>query len=146
MSGRGKAILAALVTISAITICCGKDSNTVAGPANLNAMSVAGAWSGTYSSDSTSCAPGPMTITIVQNGSKLTGDVSTPNLCAPHGVLKATISGDMVTGNIDMVGCTGGAISGQVRGGVLTLGIGDFYKPLVTNQRVMQGGAATLQR
>jgi len=150
MSGKGKAALAALVAICALAVSCGKDSNTVAGPAsNVNAMSVAGTWSGTYSSNSTSCAAAPMTITIQQNGSTLTGQVATMGgvLCGPHGGLKGTISGNMVTGNIDMQGCTGGGISGQVSNGVLYLSVGDFYKTLVTAPNVvMQGGAATLRQ
>ena len=148
MSGKGKAFLAALVTISAFAISCGKDSNTVAAPTNsLNAMRVAGTWSGTYSSNSASCAAAPMTITIQQSGGTVTGQVTTTSSCAPHGGLRGTVSGNMVTGNIDMQGCTGGGFSGQVSNGVLTLAVGDFYRPLVTeNQVLMQGGAATLRQ
>jgi hypothetical protein len=150
MSGKGKAVLAALVTISAFAVSCGKDSNSVAAPTNsVNAMSVAGTWSGTYTSNSTSCAAAPMTITIQQNGSTLTGQVTTMGgvLCGPHGGLKGTISGNMVTGNIDMQGCTGGGISGQVSNGVFSLSIGDFYKTLVTAPNVvMQGGVVTLRQ
>jgi hypothetical protein len=147
MSGKGKAVLAALTTIAAFAVSCGKDSNTVASPNTLSAMSVAGTWSGTYSSNSTSCAAAPMTITIQQSGTRLTGQVVAAGTCVPHGGLKGTISGNMVTGNIDMQGCTGGGVSGQVSNGVLTLAVGDFYRPLVTEQQVlMQGGAATLRQ
>jgi len=45
------------------------------------------------------------------------------------------------------LGCTGGGVSGHLAGGVLSLAIGDFYRPLVTeNEVLMQGGAATLSR
>jgi hypothetical protein len=149
MSGKGKAVLAALVTISAFVVSCGKDSNMVAAPTNsATAMSVAGTWSGTYSSNSTSCAAAPMTITIQQNGSNLTGQVATMGgaLCGPTGALKGSVSGDMVTGNIDMRGCTGGGITAHVSNGVLSLTVGDFYQPLVTQKIIMQGGAATLRQ
>jgi len=148
MSGKGKAVLAALATISAFAVSsCGKDSNTVASPNTLSATRVAGTWSGTYSSNSTSCAAAPMTITIQQNGSTLTGQVVSQSSCAPSGGLKGSVSGNMVTGNIDMQGCTGGGISGNVNNGVLSLAVGDFYRPLVTEQQVlMQGGAATLRQ
>lgn len=148
MSGKGKAVLAALATISALAIVsCGKDSNTVAAP-SVSAMSVAGTWSGTYSSNSTSCPATPMTITIQQSGTTLTGHVvSGGSACAPQGGLKGSISGNMMTGNINMEGCTGGGITGNVSNGVLTLAVGDFYRPLVTEQQVlMQGGAATLRQ
>jgi hypothetical protein len=148
MSGKGKAVLAALVTISAFAVSCGKDSNMVAAPTNsLASMSVAGTWSGTYASISSSCPATPMTITIQQNGATLVGNVTAANSCAPHGVMKATMSGSAVMGNIEMIGCTGGALSGQVINGVLAFGVGDFYKPLVTEQQVlMQGGNATLHQ
>ena len=75
-----------------------------------------------------------------------TGNVTT-NACGPHGFFKATMSGNSLTGSIDMGGCTGGGVMGQIDGAVLSLAIGDFYKPLVTeNQVVMEGGSATLQR
>ena len=36
---------------------------------------------------------------------------------------------------------------GHVQGGMMSLTIGDFYKPLVTDAEVvMEGGAATLSR
>jgi hypothetical protein len=148
MSGKGKAVLAAVVTISAFAVSCGKDSTTVAGPTNnLNAMSVAGTWSGTFSSNSSSCAATPMTITIQQSGATLTGQVTAASSCAPHGFLRGTISGNMVTGSIDMTGCTGGGVGGQVSSGALTLSIGDFYRPTVSEQEAsMQGGAVTLRQ
>ena len=146
MSGKGKAVLAAVVTISAFAASCGKDSNTVAAPTNVNAMSVAGTWSGTFISNDKSCSNSPVTITIVQNGAKLTGNLANSSSCVPHGVLTGSISGNMVTGNIDMQGCTGGSISGQISGGVLSVSIGDFWKPLVTQNVIMQGGAAALRQ
>ena len=148
MSGKGKAVLAALATISALAVVsCGKDSNTVAAP-SVSAMSVAGTWSGTFASNSASCPATPMTLTIQQSGTTLTGHVEAGGRsCAPQGNVKGTISGNMVTGNINMEGCTGGGISGNVSNGVLTLAVGDFYRPLVTEQQIlMQGGSATLRQ
>jgi len=145
MNGRGKAIATVLVLFG--TAFCGKDSNTVTGPASTVPMaSVAGTWSGNYTSNDRSCPATPMTITLSQNGTAVTGAWSTNN-CGPHGTFKATMAGDTLSGNIDMIGCTGGAVMGHVSASALSISIGDFYRPIVTaNQVLMEGGEATLSR
>ena len=145
MTGKGKALAIVLVLFG--TAFCGKDSNTMTGPVSAAPMaSVAGTWSGTFASSDPRCAAGPMTVTLTQNGNQVTGNwVSTS--CGPYGFFKATVSGNSLTGNIDMGGCEGGGVMGQVSGNALSLSIGDFYKPLVTeNQVLMVGGSATLNR
>jgi hypothetical protein len=143
----GKARALAVVAVLFGTAFCGKDSNTMTGPVNAAPMaSVAGTWSGTYSSATSSCPAAPMTMTLAQNGNAVTGNFAT-NSCGPHGAFKATMSGNALTGSIDMTGCTGGSVSGHVDGGVLSLSVGDFYRPLVTTTEVlMEGGTATLTR
>lgn len=145
MTGKGKALAIVLVLFG--TAFCGKDSNTMTAPVVAQPMaSVAGTWTGTFASQDPTCPSGPMTVTFTQNGNQVTGNwVSTA--CGPHGFVKATLSGNSLTGNIDMGGCTGGGIMGQVQGTSLSVAVGDFYKPLVTeNQVLMQGGQATLSR
>jgi hypothetical protein len=145
MTGKGKAIATVLVLFG--TAFCGKDSNTMTGPSSAVPMaSVAGTWSGNYTSNDRSCPATPMTVTLSQNGASVIGAWST-NACGPHGSFTATMAGNMLTGKIDMVGCTGGAVNGQVTGNALSISIGDFYRPLVTGGEVlMEGGRATLSR
>ena len=145
MTGKAKALIGVLALLGAAY--CGKDSNTMTGPVSVAPMaSVAGTWSGTYSSNDPACASTPMTVTLVQNGGNVTGAWVTSR-CGPNGALKATISGDSLTGSIEVRGCSGGGVSGHLAGGVLSLAIGDFYRPLVMQDQVMmQGGAATLSR
>lgn len=145
MTGKGKVLSTVFVLLGAAY--CGHDSNSMTGPAAAAPMaSVAGTWSGTYTSNSPSCPATPMAVTLDQNGTTVTGNWST-SACGPHGVFKATVSGSQLTGNIDMGGCTGGGVLGQIRGNELSLSIGDFYRPLVTeNQVLMEGGSATLSR
>jgi hypothetical protein len=145
MTGKASVLSAVLVLLGAAF--CGHDSNTMTGPASSAPLaSVAGTWSGTYDSNTSSCPPAPMTITLAQNGATVTGAWST-SACGPHGFLKATVSGNQLTGNIDMGGCTGGSVLGQINGNALSLSIGDFYKPLVTENTVlMEGGSANLSR
>ncbi len=146
MSGKGKAFAALLVLIGAAY--CGHDSNNLTGPVSAAPMaSVAGMWSGTYKSNSSSCPATAMTITLTQNGSAVTGVWTSNSTCGPHGSFKATMAGDTLTGNIDMVGCTGGAVNGHVSGNALSISIGDFYRPIVTaDQVLMEGGNASLSR
>jgi hypothetical protein len=145
MTGKGKAI--GIVLVLCGTAFCGKDSNIMTGPVSAAPMaSVAGTWSGTFASNDPRCPAGPMTVTLNQNGSLVTGSWVS-SACGPHGSVKATLSGDSLQGNIDMGGCTGGGVTGQVNGNSLSIAVGDFYKPLVTeNQVLMEGGQATLSR
>ncbi len=145
MTAKGKAIATVLVLFG--TAFCGKDSNTMTGPASAVPMaSVAGTWSGSYASNDPSCPATPMTVTLSQNGTAVTGAWST-SACGPHGSFTATMAGNTLTGKIDMLGCTGGAVNGQVTGNALSISIGDFYRPIVTaNQVLMEGGQAALSR
>ena len=144
MTGKRKALSAAFVLLGATY--CGHDSNTMTGPVAAPAANVAGTWSGTFASKARGCPVAPMTVTLAQNGALVTGEWTT-NECGPHGFFKATMSGNSLTGNIDMGGCTGGGVLGEVNGNALSLSIGDFYQPLVTENQVrMEGGMATLSR
>ena len=138
--------LVSLVLLLVASLGC-KDSNSMTGPVAAPAVaSLAGTWTGTYSSKAPSCPATPVTITLTQNGADVTGSVTT-NACGPHGFFKATVSGNAVTGNIDLGGCTGGGVLGEVHGNALSLSIGDFYQPLVTEEKVViVGGAVALSR
>ena len=147
MTGKGKSLLAALVTISAFAVFCGKDSNMVSAPAASPMASVAGTWSGSFASSTAACAGAPMTVTLAQSGANVTGNVTSTSSCGLHGNFKATMVGSSLTGNINMEGCLGGGVSGQLQNGVLSLAIGDFYRPLVTgDQVIIEGGSASLQK
>ncbi len=145
---RRTAFLTGLAVVGglALLVAC-KDSNMVTAPANSpTAAAMAGTWTGTYSPDSASCTGTTMTATFQQTGSKVTGTFQT-SACGPSGAFKGTVSGNTLTGSIEMMGCTGGAVSGTVSASGLTLEINDMYRPLVTgNAVVMTGGSASLTR
>ena len=123
--------LVSLVLLLAASLAC-KDANSMTGPvAAPAAASLAGTWTGTYSSKAPSCPAAPVTITLTQNGADVTGAVTT-NACGPHGFFQATVSGSSVTGKIDLGGCTGGGVLGEIHGNALSLSI--------------VGGAVTLSR
>jgi len=139
--------LASTAAVLVFTFACGKDSNTMTGPAVMaTSHNLAGTWTGTYASDMATCPNTPMSITLSQDGTRVTGTFTT-NSCGPHGFFNATISGDTLTGRIEMLGCTGGSVTGQINGNALSLAVGDFYRPLVTENEVLfQGGAVNLRR
>ena len=139
--------LASTALVLAFTLACGKDSNTMSGPAvTTTSANLAGTWTGNFAPDMATCPSTPMTVTLSQDGTRVTGNFAT-NACGPHGFFNATLSGNTLTGRIEMLGCTGGSVMGQVSGNALSLSVGDFYRPLVTeNQVLYQGGAADLRR
>lgn len=138
---------AAVGALTLLSFAC-KDSNAVTGSVSspMAAANVAGTWSGTFHSDSSACASSQLTAKFVQNGSEVTGTLSGAS-CGTSGVFKGSVSGNELTGSIEMLGCSGGGVSATVSGSGLALTIGDLTRPIVSGQEVvMYGGAASLQR
>ena len=87
-----------------------------------------------------------MTATFTQNGSQVTGTLS-GTTCGSSGGFKGTVSGNQLNGSIEMLGCSGGAVSATVSGSGLSLTVGDLTRPISSGQEVvMHGGAASLSR
>ena len=147
-SGR-KSISIALAGVAALalTLAC-KDSNAVSAPVSspMAEANVAGTWTGTFRSDSTACASAPVTATFQQSGSQVTGTFSGAS-CGGSGSFRGTVSGNTLTGSIEMLGCSGGGVSATINGSSLSLSMGDLTRPIVSGtQVVMYGGTASLQR
>ncbi len=137
-------LTAAVVTVLALGC---NESNTIAGPASDAAANVSGAWSGTYRSNNPAlCGAAPAEATLQQNGSQVSG-IFKADSCGIAGSLRGTVHGNDFVGSVNMLGCTGGAVSGKIDAGGMNLSVGDFYKPLVTGeQEILPGGAVTLRR
>jgi hypothetical protein len=119
------------------------ESNTITAPASVPAANLAGTWAGTYLSNSAQCAA---SATLEQQGAQVSG-IFRAESCGIAGSLRGTVQGNAFVGEVNMSGCTGGAVSGTISDAGLTLSVGDFYKELVTgDQEVLPGGAVTLQR
>lgn len=144
-TGRASTLLAVALAAALCAAAC-KDSNTMTGPAAaMPAVSLAGTWTGTFHSNA-SGSTSEMTVSLRQNGAEVTGTFSAAS-CGISGGFKGRVEANRLTGMIDMQGCTGGAVGGELTGTTLSLSVGDFYKPLVTaDQVVLQGGSATLSR
>jgi hypothetical protein len=136
----------AAVGILALALACKDSSNMVSAPTGAAATNVAGTWTGMFHSDSNACASSQLTATFQQNGAQVTGTISGTS-CGSSGVFKGTVNGNELTGNIEMLGCSGGAVSATISGSSLSLSVGDLTRPIVSGTEVvMYGGAASLQR
>ena len=141
-------LFALLVTIVLLPLGC-QDSSTVTGPSTgaAAAASIDGTWSGTFLTyDPAGCGSSSATATFRQDGATVTGMVSTSS-CGVTGTFKGTVQGNLVTGAIGMMGCTGGGASGTVSGTELVLTISDLTKPLVSGDKLIKyGGVVTFHR
>ncbi len=148
---RGPRLLAAatlfILVSSTLLIGC-NDSNDVAGPGPVGVVAdVSGDWSGQYASNIPSfCTNGAASATFTQTGSEVRGWFRASG-CQIEGAFLGTVSGDVLTGTVSMVGCTGGGVSGRLESGGLSLVVGDFHKDLITgDQELMPGGQVRLHR
>ena len=143
-------VLLAAAGLAILAVAC-QDSNGVTAPSTgtvtTSSANIGGTWTGRFEAyEPKNCEGSPATATFTQIGSSVTGILKT-NACGVGGSFKGSVSGNTVTGLIDMAGCVGGGVSGRMQGGEITLSIGDLTKPLITGDRViMAGGSLTLRR
>jgi hypothetical protein len=140
--------LAAAGALAMLSAAC-KDSNSIAAPALTSpsaAVNVAGTWTGSFQSYSTTCSGSVVSATFQQNGSDVTGMVVAAS-CGIRGTFRGAVSGNDLTGHVEMQGCTGGVVLGTASESGLSLTIGDFTRPVVSGDAiVVYGGAARLHR
>ena len=140
--------LAAAACVSAIATAGCNDSNTMTAPGPMTTgANVAGTWAGEFQSDSPAlCSGSAATASFTQNGTVVTGSFQATG-CGINGTFKGTVDGTYLTGSVNMMGCTGGAVSGTMTSTGLQFTIGEFKKPLVTGDRpVYPGGTVTFSR
>jgi hypothetical protein len=147
-SARIFASLLVAVAVSALGIAC-HDSNEVTG-GGMAVADLSGSWSGQYDANvPTLCSNGTAaaaTLSITQTGNQVVG-VFKAQGCGIGGGFRGTLRGNMLTGAIDMMGCTGGGVSGQLDNGALSFTVGDFNKGLINGDvEVMPGGFVRMQR
>lgn len=139
--------LSVLVAIVLTSPGC-QNSDSITGPSmGAASASIDGTWSGKYvSDDPAGCGSSSATAVFRQDGSTVTGNVSTSS-CGVTGYFEGTVRGSLVSGAVKMAGCLGGSASGTISGSELVLSIGDLTKPLVTGDReIMYGGTVTFHR
>jgi len=148
-TARRKAFLAGFVAAGVLAALpgCKDSSNMVTSPTTTVAPAgVSGTWTGTYRSDMMNCASAPVTLTLQQSGANVTGTFTTSS-CGPNGSFRGTVQGSQLVGAVEMLGCTGGAVNGQIGPSGMSITVGDLYRPLVTGTQVVAaGGGASLNR
>ena len=141
-------LLAAVTCCAALGLAGCNDSNDVASPGPMVATTdVAGTWTGEFHSDSPAlCSGSDATASLSQQGSRVTGSFKALG-CGIDGAFHGSVEGVHLSGTVDMMGCTGGAVSGTMTDAGLRITVGDFKKVLVTGDRdVYPGGTVTFSR
>lgn len=146
---RRKAFLTGFVVAGALALApaCKDSSNMVTAPVTAAGADVTGTWTGTFQSDALmTCANAPATLTLQQSGNQVTGTFATSS-CGPNGSFKGAVQGNQLTGSVEMLGCSGGAVNGSISASGMSITVGDLYRPIVTGNTVIAaGGAASLSR
>jgi hypothetical protein len=145
-------LIGVAVAVLAIAAFACSDSNNVTSPPMGNtSTNISGDWSGMYSSDTPSlCAGSTASAHLTQQGNAVTGTFQAAS-CGISGAFKGTINGAMLTGSINMAGCTGGAMNGTITASGLKFQVGEFHKDLSAGSPsgpldVKAGGEASLTR
>lgn len=136
----------AVVALMASAGC--NDSNAVTSPGPMaTGANVAGTWNGDFQSDSPAmCSGSAATASFTQTGNVVSGSFQATG-CGINGAFRGQVDGTHLTGSVNMMGCTGGAVSGTVTNAGLTITVEEFKKPLVTGDRpVYPGGTASFSR
>ena len=146
----GRPILVGVAAAGLVfSLSCNDSKDMVTSPGVTSpAANVAGTWSGSFQPDvSTRCTGSTAQAQLTQNGHMFSGPFQASS-CGISGTFKGTVQGNMLSGTVNMIGCTGGAVSGTVTASGLSFSIGDFHKTLLPGgpQDVMSGGAVSLSR
>jgi hypothetical protein len=143
---KASAAVAALILTLPILSCNGSDAVTSPSPSMPANVDVAGNWTGSIESNAGSCSGSPVMATFEQHGSEVSGLVAA-DACGIRGGFFGTLSGNTLSGSVEMSGCKGGRVIGTASGSRLTLSIGDFWQPATSGDDVvLPGGEVSLRR
>jgi hypothetical protein len=144
-----RVLCASMAAALSILVTACNESNDVAGPGPVAVgADLSGEWSGQFDSNVPSLCTGggQASASLTQTGNEVRGFFKASG-CGISGAFRGTVHGQTVTGSVEMLGCTGGGLSGRLENGVLTIGIADFTKELVSGDaEVFPGGQVRLQR
>jgi len=142
----------AVAALAIAAFACSDSNNNVTSPpmGNSNA-NVSGTWTGTYRSDTPAlCAGSPASASFTQQGTRVMGAFSA-TACGIDGYFHGGVSGNMLTGKVDIRGCTGGSVTGTITDSGIQLQVSEFHKDLTQGSPhgpadVMAGGSVSLTR
>ena len=146
-------LIGVAVAVLAIAAFACSDSNNVTSPpmGSTNVANVSGDWTGTYSSDTPSlCAGSAASASFSQQGTRVMGAFSATG-CGINGSFHGNVNGNMITGKVDVIGCTGGAVTGTITASGIQFQVGEFHKDDSQGspngpRDVMAGGRVNLSR
>jgi hypothetical protein len=141
----------AVAVLAIAAFACSDSNNVTSPPMGNNNANISGDWSGTYNSDTPSlCAGSSASASFSQQGSRVMGAFSATG-CGIDGSFHGTVSGNMITGKVDVRGCVGGTVTGTITDSGIQLQVSEFYKDDTTGspngpRDVMAGGHVSLSR
>jgi hypothetical protein len=141
----------AVATLAIAAFGCSDSNHVTSPPMGNTTFNVSGDWAGTYNSDTPAlCAGSPASARFSQQGTRVMGAFSA-SACGINGSFHGTVDGNMLTGKVDIIGCTGGSVMGTITESGIQLQVGEFYKdPSAGSPNgpadVMAGGNVSLTR
>ena len=112
--------IAALVLLAAVTAGCGAAREAQQAAANAPTANVAGTWTGYAGTGGVSA---PITLTLTQSGTDLSGNITVGGRMDLSGPVKGTVQGEIVklslpTVTLGQMIAKGGTMTGEVSGGL----------------------------
>jgi hypothetical protein len=109
-----------LVLLGAVSAGCGKAREAQMAAESAPTANVAGTWTGSAGSGGASV---PVTLTLAQTGTELTGNIAVGGRSDLSGPVKGTVTGEVVnltlpTVKLGQMMAKGGTMSGQIGGGL----------------------------
>ncbi len=141
----------ALATLAIASFGCSDSNNVTSPPMGNSNVNVSGDWTGTYRSDTPAlCAGSTASASFTQQGTRVMGAFSA-SACGIDGSFHGQINGNMLSGQVNMIGCTGGAVTGTITDSGIQLQVSEFHKDLSSGspngpREVMAGGNVSLSR
>jgi hypothetical protein len=153
LSDRRSVLIGVAVAALAIAAfgCSDSNNNVTSPPMGNSSVNVSGDWTGTYRSDTPSlCAGSPASASFTQQGTRVMGAFSA-SACGINGSFHGGVSGNTLTGKVDISGCTGGSVTGTITESGIQLQVSEFHKDLSAGSPhgpadVMAGGNVSLSR
>lgn len=143
----------AVAVLAIAAFACSDSNNNVTAPpmGTTNATNISGTWSGTYNSDTPSlCTGSTASASLTQQGTNVMGAFSATG-CGIDGSFHGVVSGNTISGKVDVRGCIGGAVTGTITNSGIQLQVSEFYKDPTSGsphgpRDVMAGGHVSLSR
>ena len=138
----------AALALSLFPLSCSKSdmaTNPVMSSPVAASVNVAGTWTGSFMQEG-KAGSSTVTATLEQSGSQVHG-VFESQACGIRGEFIGTLSGNSLSGKVEMSGCKSGAVVGTASASSLQMSVGNFLSLSDFADKIMiYGGDASLHR